>query len=83
MQTVTISSKGQLVIPKAMRDVVGLSFGVQLTARVVDGEIRLRPLRQDASSPAQLDAVAGCLAKPKRVRLSDAATQVAIKARLK
>jgi hypothetical protein len=55
--------------------------GSQFSGRYVDGEIRLRPL---ARAPAvTLDQVAGCLARPARVRLSDAETQAAIRARLK
>ncbi len=81
MDTVTLSSKGQLVIPKAVRDHARVSAGSQFSVRFVDGEIRLRPLTAAAS--ATLDEVAGCLARPGRQRLSDAQTQAAIKARLK
>ena len=81
MDTVTLSSKGQLVIPKAVRDHAQVSAGSRFTVRYLDGEIRLRPL---ASPPiVALDAVAGCLARPGRKRLSEAQTQTAIKARLK
>jgi len=81
MDTVTLSSKGQLVIPKVMRDHAGVSSGSRLAVRYVDGEIRLRPL---APQPVtSLDDVAGCLARTGRKRLSEAQTQVAIKARLK
>jgi AbrB family looped-hinge helix DNA binding protein len=79
--TVTLSSKGQLVIPKSLRDSAHLAAGAVLSVRYVDGEIRLKPLaNRDHSS---LDQVAGCLAQPGRQRLSDEATEAAIKARLK
>ena len=81
MDTVTLSSKGQLVIPKAVRDHAQVSAGSRFTVHYLDGEIRLRPL---ASPPlVALDAVAGCLARPGRKLLSEAQTQAAIKARLK
>jgi AbrB family looped-hinge helix DNA binding protein len=81
MDTVTLSSKGQLVIPKAVREHAQVVPGSQLSVRYVDGEIRLRPL---ARSPAvTLDEVAGCLARPRHKPLSAAQTQSAIRARLK
>lgn len=81
MDTVTLSSKGQLVIPKDLRRSAKLQPGDRLAVSYVEGEIRLRPLPALAAS--SLDAVAGCLAKPGRKRLSEQHTQAAIKARLK
>jgi len=78
MDTVTLSSKGQLVIPKAVREHAQVVPGSQFS---VDGEIRLRPLAR--APAATLDEVAGCLARPGRKRQSDAQTQTAIRARLK
>lgn len=79
--TVTLSSKGQLVIPKAVREHARLGPGSQLSVRYVDGEIRLTPL---APSPSvTLDEVAGCLARPGRQPLDEAQTRAAIRARLK
>ncbi len=81
METVTLSSKGQLVIPKADRQSAHLAPGDVLSVRYVDGEIRLRPVTVVA--PTSLADVAGCLAKPGRRALGQAQTQAAIKARLK
>lgn len=81
MEIVTLSSKGQLVIPKAVRQSAHLAPGDVLSVSYVDGEIRLKPLPPTSST--SLDEVAGCLAKPGRKRLSEAQTQAAIKARLK
>ena len=81
MDTVTLSSKGQLVIPKAVREHAQVAPGSQFSVRYVDGEIRLRPL--DRAPAVTLDEVAGCLARPARKRLSEAQTQAAIQARLK
>ena len=81
METSTLSSRGQLVIPKALRISAKLQAGDQFAVSYVEGEIRLRPV--PASVTALLDSVAGCLAKPGRQRLSDQQTQAAIQARLK
>lgn len=81
MDKVTLSSKGQLVIPKELRRSAKLQPGDQLAVSYVEGEIRLRPLLALAAS--SLDAVAGCLAKSGQRRLSEKHTQAAIKARLK
>ena len=81
METVTLSSKGQLVIPKAVRDDAHLTAGSRLQVLFLDGEIRLRPLPDQIES--SLDEVAGCLFNPARKPLSEAQTQSAIRAKLK
>jgi|BarGraIncu00431A_1022009.scaffolds.fasta_scaffold12899_3 AbrB family looped-hinge helix DNA binding protein len=81
METVTLSSKGQLVIPKRVRNDAHLAAGSRLEVLYLDGEIRLRPLPDLTTS--SLDAVAGCLFKPARKPLSEAQTQAAIRAKLK
>lgn len=42
----TLTSKGQLTIPKAVRQQLALREGDQFEVSVVDDEIRLRPLRR-------------------------------------
>ncbi len=81
METVTLSSKGQLVIPKGVRDDARIAAGSRLQVSYLDGEIRLRPLPDLAAS--SLENVAGCLFKPARKPLNEAQTQAAIRARLK
>ena len=75
-QNVTLSTKGQLVLPQALRKAAGLHAGSKLTLSLeADGSIRARPLRPNleaffdslASLPAQ-EAVA-----------VDAAIMVAVK----
>jgi AbrB family looped-hinge helix DNA binding protein len=84
MHSVTLSSKGQLVIPKPLRDRVNLSLGDTLSVRVVAGEIRLRPLtRVQPDAQNTLEVVAGCLALKGGKKLSDAQTRQAIMQRLK
>ena len=80
MTTVTLSSKGQLVIPKAIRDDAQVAAGSQLEVRFENGEIRLRPIV--AAGATTLDEVAGCLARSGRRRLGEQQTQQAIRARL-
>lgn len=84
METVTLSSKGQLVIPKQVRALANISAGDEFQVRYLDGEIRLRPMTQTRATT--LDDVAGCLASAaeKSVRpLSETEVSAAIKARLK
>ena len=81
METVTLSSKGQLVIPIGVRNDAHLAAGSRLQVLYLDGEIRLRPLPDLSAS--SLDMVADCLFKPARKPLSEAQTQAAIRARLK
>ncbi|HWS75035.1 MAG TPA: AbrB/MazE/SpoVT family DNA-binding domain-containing protein [Quisquiliibacterium sp.] len=81
MEKTTLSSKGQLVIPKSVREAAHLVPGSVLSVSWVEGELRLRPLAP--GGVASLDEVAGCLARPGRKRLDEAQTEAAIKARLK
>ena len=64
MDTVTLSSKGQLGIPKAVRDHGQVGPEWRFSVNYVDGEIRLRPLARTRATT--LDEVAGCLARPGR-----------------
>lgn len=81
MDTATLSSKGQLVIPKALRESAGLALGDRLSIRWVDGELRLKPLPPSAVS--RLADVAGCLSKPGRQAMTEAQTRAAVRARMK
>jgi len=81
MESITLSSKGQFVIPKGVCNDAHLTAGAPLQVLYLDGEIRLRPLPD--LSLSSLDAVAGCLFKPVRKPLTEAQTQTAIQAKLK
>lgn len=81
MEIVTLSSKGQLVIPSHVRTTANLRAGDTLAVHYIDGEIRLRPIVAEASST--LDDVAGCLAIQGKKPLTDSVLNAAIKARLK
>lgn len=71
MQTVTLSAKGQLVIPKSMREQLGLTAGSRLAASLRGGELRLNPLTAPAGAK-RVVAKAGLLHKPGRKKLSAA-----------
>ena len=79
METTTLSSKGQLVIPKQVRQQANVAAGDAFVVRYQDGEIHLRPVARTGGTT--VDDVAGCLASALRKPMSDA--QAAIKARLK
>jgi AbrB family looped-hinge helix DNA binding protein len=81
MDTATLSSKGQLVIPKHVRELAQVGSGDAFHVQYVQGEIRLRPLV--AAKSSSLDEVAGCLASAARKPLPDAQIKASIKARLK
>jgi AbrB family looped-hinge helix DNA binding protein len=49
-----LSSKGQLVIPKAVRQVLGMRAGTQFHIRLVEGKIILEP-----TSPSLIAALYG------------------------
>jgi AbrB family looped-hinge helix DNA binding protein len=55
---VTMSSKGQITIPKEMRELLNLSPGDQLVYSVIDGEIVITPKNID------LKDLAGFLGNP-------------------
>jgi AbrB family looped-hinge helix DNA binding protein len=44
----TISNKGQITLPKAIREQLGLSEGTRLDLEIVDGGIRARPVSRTA-----------------------------------
>lgn len=42
---VKVREKGQMTLPKEVRDEIGLKAGERLSILVVDGEIRMRPTK--------------------------------------
>ena len=70
MTIVTLSSKGQLVIPNAIRQAAGMAPGDTLHIEFVDNKIRVRVAA--VVEAEGLEAVAGCLARPERHRLTEA-----------
>jgi AbrB family looped-hinge helix DNA binding protein len=70
MDTARISSKGQIVIPKAIRDAHRIRTGDRFTVYSVGNELRLKPV--EASIPTSLKEVAGMLHQAGRKKVSDA-----------
>lgn len=56
-----ISSKGQLVLPKAVRDQFGLSAGSQVDIETTKQTIVLKPLPKKVRRTYTIDEVAGML----------------------
>jgi AbrB family looped-hinge helix DNA binding protein len=48
-----LSSKGQLVIPKTIRETLRMKIGDQFQARVQDGRIILEPIAKDLAQKLQ------------------------------
>jgi len=81
MQTVKLSSKGQIVIPKQIRQAQHLAAGTEFLVSCVEGEIRLAPA--PAFPKTRVEDGLGMLAKKGRRRLSDEETRGAVGAMLK
>ena len=47
MRTVTISAKGQVVIPKEIRDMIGLKSGGKAVVKAVGGHAEIRALPEE------------------------------------
>ena len=63
METTCVSSKGQVVIPKSIRDRLHLEAGATLSVGVENDAIVLHQVRKALRLPteSEIDAVAGCL----------------------
>ena len=59
MQTTRLSSKGQVILPKSVRDAHHWEPGTEFSVEAVGDGVLLRPLRSVAHS--RLEDVAGCL----------------------
>ncbi len=69
METVKLSTKGQIVIPKGVRETHHLVAGTEFVVSFVNNEIHLKPLPLFA--PATVAQSAALLAKRGRARLSE------------
>jgi len=59
MEITRLSTKGQVILPKTIRDARGWGAGTELVVEETPAGITLRPLRQ--SQPSRLEDVVGCL----------------------
>ena len=48
MKTVKTHAKGQIIMPKEIRDKLGIKPGSVLSVRLVDDHVEIRPLPDDA-----------------------------------
>jgi AbrB family looped-hinge helix DNA binding protein len=59
METTTLSSKGQVVLPKSVREARAWSAGTRFSVETTPDGVLLRPLMD--VPPTRLDQVVGCL----------------------
>ena len=81
METVKLSTKGQLVIPKEIRKAHHLAVGTEFVVSFVGDEIRLTPLPMFPRTTVA--AAAGLLAKRVKKGLSETKTRASISKILK
>jgi AbrB family looped-hinge helix DNA binding protein len=81
METVKLSTKGQVVIPKGIREAGHLEPGMEFAIVFVDGQIRMTPV--PAVQATTFQEVAGCLHRPGRQPMSEAQQKTAIARLLK
>jgi len=82
METTKLSSKGQVILPKSVRDARNWEAGAQFAVEEVGEGVLLRPLRP--FRPATFDEVFGCLqhsGRPKTLRQMEKAIAKGVKAR--
>lgn len=81
METVKISSKGQIVIPKSLRESHRIHTGDSFIVTAVGDELRFRPA--PTAGQSSLKSVAGMLHRPGTKKISDKQLEQHIVARLR
>ena len=82
METTKLSSKGQIILPKSVRDARQWKPGTEFAVETVAGGILLRPLKP--YPPTRIEELAGCLkygGPPKTLEEMDEAITKEVKAR--
>jgi AbrB family looped-hinge helix DNA binding protein len=82
VETTTLSTKGQLILPKMIRDAHGWNAGTRFVVEEAAGGVVLRPLMP--ALPSRLEEVAGSAqyhGRPKTLSDMDRATAKQVKAR--
>jgi AbrB family looped-hinge helix DNA binding protein len=82
METTRLSTKGQVILPKAIREARAWKPGTEFTVELTDNGILLRPVRP--FPPTTFEQVAGCLkwhGKPKTIKQMDDAVAQMVKSR--
>ena len=81
IETVKVSSKGQIVIPKALREAGNIQAGTELIISAIADGLMLTPAQR--IKPTKVADGLGMLAKPSRKKPSDAEVKRRIGAMLK
>ena len=81
METVKVSSKGQIVIPKSLRESHHIHTGDSFIVTAVGDELRLK--HAPAAGQSSLKSVAAMLHRPAVKKLSDKQLEQRIAARLR
>lgn len=77
MQRTRLSSKGQIILPKSIRDSLAWEPGMEFTVEPAGNGVLLRPV--SVFRPTEIDEVAGCLpAERKRKPGTPAQTRRAV-----
>jgi AbrB family looped-hinge helix DNA binding protein len=82
MEITKLSTKGQVILPKTIREAYGWNPGTEFAVEEVPGGVALRPLRP--SPAARLEDVAGCLqytGRAKSLRQMEKAIATEVKVR--
>ena len=78
--TATLTSKGQVTIPQAIREALGLDAGMRLSFELDGGELRVSPL--PSTTWHDLWHTAGSAPRPKAPVDVDAAIRAAVSQRI-
>lgn len=76
METVKVSSKGQIVIPKSIREARHITVGTEFVIRAVGDELRLIPV--PAVRNTSIEDAAGILHRPGRKYMGEEKTRRAV-----
>lgn len=83
MSTTKLSSKGQIILPKSVRDAYRWAPGTEFSVENVEDGVLLKPLHP--FSQTRLEDVAGCLsrrrAKPRSIEEMDASIAKSVRKR--
>ena len=82
METTTLSSKGQLILPKSIREARRWQPGLRFTVEPVHGGVLLKPLKP--VPPTRFEDVFGCLkykGRPKTIAQMNQAIAKEVRAR--
>lgn len=71
MESISVSSKGQVVIPKNVRERLGIKAGSRLELTEAGGELRLRPVERPRKTATVAEGVGLAGYKGPRISLAD------------